>query len=169
MEKIITIINRVGTKKHQLNGVEYTSTAIGIELIGNFAVNSPHPFLIFLLHNTPISSISQIHSELGYKNNSSIVWMKMAYPSHHSYNQYNPQHHIPHQISSMVYSLPSTSLMNFHCLLGNISLCKSLLNLHTMNVVTNQNIISIIIPYPLTISLPCLISLLRFVPLPYRL
>ena len=27
----ITIINRVGTKKHQLNGVELTSTAIGIE------------------------------------------------------------------------------------------------------------------------------------------
>ena len=124
------------------------------------AVIFPHPFLIFLLHNTPISSISQIHSESLYKNNSSIVWMKMAYPSHHSYNQYNPQHHIPHQISSMVYSLPSTSLMNFHCLFGisfegNISLCKSLLNLHTMNVVTNQNIISIIIPYPLTISLPC--------------
>ena len=44
MEKLITIINRLGTKKHQLNGVEYTSTAIGIELIGNFAVNSPHPF-----------------------------------------------------------------------------------------------------------------------------
>ncbi len=34
----------MGTKKHQLNGVELTCTAIGIE-IGNFAVNSPHPFL----------------------------------------------------------------------------------------------------------------------------
>ena len=34
----------MGTKKHKLNGVELTCTAIGIE-IGNFAVNSPHPFL----------------------------------------------------------------------------------------------------------------------------
>ena len=33
-KKLITIINRVGTKKHQLNGVELTSTAIGIEWIG---------------------------------------------------------------------------------------------------------------------------------------
>jgi hypothetical protein len=31
MEKLITIINILGTKKHQLNGVELTSTAIEIE------------------------------------------------------------------------------------------------------------------------------------------
>ena len=95
MEKIITIINRVGTKKHQLNGVEYTSTAIGIELIGRCR-HLPPPILIFLHCNTPIYNISQIHSESLYKNNSSIVWMKMAYPSHHSYNDYNPKHHIHH-------------------------------------------------------------------------
>ena len=67
-KKLITIINRVGTKKHQLNGVEYTSTAIGIELIGRCR-HLPPPILIFLHCNTPISSISQIHSESLYKNN----------------------------------------------------------------------------------------------------
>ena len=83
MEKIITIINRVGTKKHQLNGVEYTSTAIGIELIGRCR-HLPPPILIFLHCNTPISSISQIHSESLYKNNSStylfIGWKWLIHP-----------------------------------------------------------------------------------------
>ena len=78
MEKIITIINRVGTKKHQLNGVEYTSTAIGIEWIGRCR-HLPPPILIFLHCNTPISSISQIHSESLYKNNSLLCNAHLLY------------------------------------------------------------------------------------------
>ena len=39
-------------KKHQINGVNYILTAIGIELFtkgksfGNYAVNSPHPLCV---------------------------------------------------------------------------------------------------------------------------
>ena len=53
----------MGTKKHQLNGVELTCTAIGIE-IGNFAVNSPHPFLssyIVILQYHPYHKYTQNH------------------------------------------------------------------------------------------------------------
>ena len=60
MEKLITIINILGTKKHQLNGVELTSTATEIEWIGNYAVNSPHqlsvhPFTILEQGNPQLS------------------------------------------------------------------------------------------------------------------
>jgi hypothetical protein len=51
---------KLGTKKHQINGVELTFTAIGIELFtkgksfGNYAVNSPHPLCI--IHSELITS-----------------------------------------------------------------------------------------------------------------
>ena len=58
----------MGTKKHQLNGVELTCTAIGIE-IGRCR-HLPSPILIFLHCNTPIYNISEIHLVLIGKNNS---------------------------------------------------------------------------------------------------
>tara|TARA_Y100000746_G_scaffold221078_1_gene220218 strand:- start:400 stop:729 length:330 start_codon:yes stop_codon:yes gene_type:complete len=93
MEKLITIINRLGTKKHQLNGVELTSTAIGIELIGNFAVNSPHPFsfsYIVILQYHTYHKYTQNHEvkiiHLIYSVNLSIVRVEVTYPSYNSHN-----------------------------------------------------------------------------------
>ena len=88
----------MGTKKHQLNGVELTCTAIGIE-IGRCR-HLPSPILIFLHCNTPIYNISEIHLVLIGKNNSSIHWVEMSYPSQHTHKHYYPKHYIPHFLIS---------------------------------------------------------------------
>ena len=98
----------MGTKKHQLNGVELTSTAIGIE-IGNFAVNSPPPILIFLHCNTPISYISQIYSESRSKNNSSIVRVEVTYPSYNSHNTDEIKSIIHNNIPHHIWNCPQAN------------------------------------------------------------
>ena len=126
MEKLITIINRLGTKKHQLNGVELTSTAIGVEWIGRCR-HLPPPILIFLHCNTPISYISQIYSESRSKNNSSIVRVEVTYPSYNSHNTDEIKSIIHNNIPHHIWNCPHANhtilniiiIINPSVLLGN--------------------------------------------------